>query len=102
MIAVATSDIVQKGAIKKTWHLHYCVDLFSLICNQFKITEQSIGESLKNFKIREKDLIIAGRLYGTITNIGHCLKSGGEFMIRIKNKPFNLYNKNREKLLLSD
>ena len=102
VIAVDASDIVQKGAIKKTWHLHYGVDLFSLTCNQFKLTEQSTGESLKNFEIKEKDLIIADRAYGTITSMEHCLKSGGDFIIRIKNKPFNLYNKQGEKILLSD
>lgn len=30
------------------------------------------------------------------------MKSGGEFIIRIKNKPFNLYNQYDEKILLSD
>lgn len=102
VIAVDASDIVQKGAVKKTWHLHYGIDLFSLTCNQFKLTEQSTGESLKNFEIKEKDLVIADRAYGTVTSIEHCLKSGGEFIIRIKNKPFNLYNQDGKKILLSD
>lgn len=102
VIAVDASDIVQKGAVKKTWHLHYGMDLFSLTCNQFKLTEQSTGESLKNFNIKEKDLILADRAYGTITSIEHCLQSGGEFIIRIKNKSFNLYNQHGEKILLSD
>ena len=102
VIAVDAFGIVQKGDVKKTWHLHYGVDLFSLTCNQFKLTKQSTGESLKNFEIKEKDLIIVDRAYGTITSIEHCLKSGGEFMIRIKNKPFNLYNQHGEKILLSD
>lgn len=82
--------------------LSYGIDLFSLTCNQFKLTEQSTGESLKNFNIEEKDLIIADRAYGTIRSIEYCLNNGGEFIIRIKNKSFNLYNQNREKILLSD
>lgn len=102
VIAVDASDIVQKGAVKKTWHLHYGVDLFSLTCSQFKLTEQSTGESLKNFEIKEKDLIISDRAYGTITSIEYCLNNGGEFIIRIKNKPFNLYNEQGKKLLLSE
>lgn len=102
VIAVDASDIIQKGAVKKTWHLHYGIDLFSLTCSQFKLTEQSTGESLKNFEIKEKDLIIADRAYGTITSIEHCLNRGGDFIIRIKNKPFNLYNQDGDKILLSD
>lgn len=102
VIAVDASDIVQKGAVKKTWHLHYGIDLFSLTCSQFKLTEQSTGESLKNFEIKENDLIIADRAYGTITSIEHCLHSGGKFIIRIRNKSFNLYNKQGKKIVLSD
>lgn len=83
IITADASDIVQKGAVKKTWHLHYGADLFSLTCNQFKLTEQSTGESLKNFEIKEKDLIIADRAYGTITSIGHCLKGDGDFIKKI-------------------
>ena len=32
----------------------------------------------------------------------HCLNSGGDFIIRIKNKPFHLYHKQGEKILLSE
>ncbi len=102
VIAVDASDIIQKGAVKKIWHLHYAVDLFSLTSNQFKITEHTTGESLKNFEINKKHLIIADRAYGTITSIEHCLNNGGNFILRIKNKSFNLYNDKEEKIILSD
>ena len=46
VLAVDASDLVEKGAVKRLWHLHYAADLFSLACSQFKITEQSTGESL--------------------------------------------------------
>lgn len=102
VIAIDASDITQKGAVKKIWRLHYAVDLFSLTCNQFKITEQTTGESLKNFEINKKHLIIADRGYGSITGIEHCLNKGGNFILRIKNKAFNLYNDKEEKIILSD
>lgn len=102
VVAIDASDVYTKGAVKQAWHLHYCVDLFSLNCSQFKITEENTGETLKNFTIQEKDLIIADRAYATITGIEYCLKNGGDFIFRIKNKPFNLYNENKEKILLTD
>lgn len=102
VVAIDASDVYTKGAVKQAWHLHYCVDLFSLNSSQFKITEESTGETLKNFIIQEKDLIIADRAYATITGIEYCLENGGDFIFRIKNKPFNLYNENKEKILLTD
>ena len=87
--------------MKKLWHLHYALDLFTLTCNQFKVTEQSTGESLKNFTLTKGCLIIADRAYGTIKSIEHCLAAGRDFIIRIKNKPFHIYEENGRKLVLS-
>ena len=102
VIAVDASDIVQKGAVKKTWHLHYGMDLFSLTCSQFKLTEQSTGESLKNFTFSKGCLVIADRAYGTVKSIGHCLDAGAGFILRIKNKAFNMYDRSGQKIILAD
>lgn len=99
--AIDASDIVEKGAVKNLWHLHYAVDIFSLTCNQFKITRQSTGESLKNFTFAKGCLVIADRAYGTIKSIGHCLAAGGDFIIRIRNKAFNIYDASGKKLVFA-
>lgn len=82
VITVDASDIREKGAANREWHLHYGVNLFSLACNQFKITEQSTGETLKNFNITEHDLVIGDRAYAAISGMEHCLKNGGNFILR--------------------
>ena len=102
VLTIDASDIVEKGAVKKLWHLHYAVDIFSLTCSQFKITEQSTGESLKNFALAKGCLVIADRAYGTIKSIEHCLASGGDFIIQIKNKAFNTYDASGRKLVFAD
>ena len=102
VLAIDASDIVEKGAVKKLWHLHYAVDIFSLTCSQFKITTQSTGESLKNFTLSKGCLVIADRAYGTIKSMEHCLAAGGDFIIRIKNKAFNIYDAGGRKLILTD
>ena len=102
VLAVDASDIVEKSAVKRLWHLHYAVDLFSLTCSQFKITEQSAGESLKNFTFSKGCLVIADRAYGTIKSIEHCLNAGADFILRIKNKAFNLYDGSGQKIILAD
>ena len=102
VIAVDASNITQKGAVKKIWYLHYAIDLFTLNCHQFKITEQSTGETLKNFTINENDLIIGDRAYASLSGIEYCLDNGGNFILRIRNKAFNLYDENKEKIILTD
>lgn len=100
VIAVDASDIRENGAVKRLWHLHYAVDLFTLNCCQFKITEQSTGETLKNFEITNRDLIMSDRAYASLSGIEYCLKQGRNFILRIRNKAFTLYNENKEKIIL--
>ena len=100
--AIDASDVYTKGAVKQAWHLHYALDLFSLNCQQYKITDEKTGETLKNFKIRKNDLILADRAYATITGMEYCLENGGDFILRIRNKAFNLYNAQGRQVLLTD
>lgn len=102
IFAIDASDVNTKGAVRQSFHPRYSVDLFSLNCSQFKTTEEKTGETLKNFIIQKNDLIIADRAYGTITSMEYCLENGGDFIFRIKNKPFNIYNEKQEKILLTD
>lgn len=66
------------------------------------ITRKSTGESLKNFTLAKGCLVIADRAYGTIKSMEHCLATGGDFIIRIKNKAFNIYDAGGGKLVFTD
>ncbi|MBQ7521601.1 MAG: transposase [Clostridia bacterium] len=101
VIAVDGSDVRQKGAVQKEFHLHYAVNLFTLSSESFKITPQQQGETLKNFLFGKDTIVIGDRAYASITGIKHCSAHQTDFILRIKNKAFKLYNKNGEEIELS-
>lgn len=101
-IAIDASNITSKGAVKQNWRLHYAVNLFSMSTEQFKITPENTGESLKNFEIHENDLILADRAYATITGIEYCCETKANYILRIRNKAFKLYNESGEEVILSE
>lgn len=101
VLAIDASDICQKGAVKHYWHLHYAVNLFTLNSEMFKITTEQTGESLKNFELRPKDLVLADRAYGTISGIEYCQQAGADFILRLRNKAFNLYDSQGNQIQLS-
>ncbi len=102
IIAIDASDITSKGAVRQTWRLHYAVNLFSMSTEQFKITSESTGESLKNFELHKNDLILADRIYATVTGIEYCRKAGANFILRIRNKAFKLYDKDGNEAALPE
>lgn len=102
IIAIDASNITSKGAVKQTWKLHYAVNLFSATTEQFKITSESTGEKLKNFELHKNDLILGDRAYATISGIEYCREAGADYILRIRNKAFNLYNEVGSEVILTD
>ena len=96
LIAIDMSKVTSKGAVKTTYHLHYATDIFNMTSTQYKITDQKTGESLTNFAVAPNDIVVADRGYGKKKGIEYCLKHGGHFIFRIKNKAFNLYDAHRK------
>jgi len=93
-VAVDASVVVEKGATKRSFKLHYGIDLFKLSSTSHRLRTESTGESLRNFNIQPKDFILGDRAYGTKTSIEYCLDAGADFIFRIKNKAFKLYDEN--------
>jgi hypothetical protein len=87
---VDASVITEPGSTGSDWRLHYSLELFGLKCDYLKLTEPSEGESFSNYFIREGDLMIGDRAYGSKTGITYVLENKGDFVVRIRNKAMTL------------
>jgi len=90
--SVDASTVSEPGSTGTDWRLHYSLELFGLRCDQFILTEPNVGESFKNFDMGRDDLIIGDRAYGRLQGLWHVRRKGGEFLVRLRNKAFPLYN----------
>ncbi|MCF8242220.1 MAG: IS4 family transposase [Melioribacteraceae bacterium] len=95
---VDASVITEPGSTGTDWRLHYSIKLFNLQCDHFFISRPNIGESFVNYKINERDLLIGDRAYGRLKGITYVEKNGGSFLTRMKNKAFDLYDKDNNKV----
>jgi len=89
---IDASDEVTKGKEKTTWRLHYVFDLFGFNCTSMELTTNKEGERLKRHAVEKDDIIIADRIYSTMSGIEHVMAQSGDFIIRFKSKAFNLYD----------
>lgn len=99
------TNISEPGSTGSDWRIHYAVNLLTLHCDTFEVTEQKVGESLKIFPIEPNDLIMADRGYCNRQGISHVLDNCGDVLIRlnqltlplktIRKTPFNLLKKLR-------
>ena len=100
IVAVDASHVTEKGRSKRTFRLHYAIELLKMCSLSYKITSQKVGETLTNFEIQKDWLILADRIYGTLKGIEHCLKAGANFVFRLKYNAFKLYDENGEEIQL--
>lgn len=102
VLAVDATDIVAGGKANQKWHIHYALDLFNLSCAMFKLTPETTGESLKDFELQQGDLVLGDRAYASLSGIEYCKKHGADFVLRVKNKSFRMYNENGDKVSFED
>jgi len=66
-----------------------------------EVTTNKEGERLTRHEVSEKDIVVADRIYCTMSGIEHVLEAKGDFVLRFKSKAFHLYDEagNRLELL---
>ncbi len=63
LCAVNATVISEPGSTGTDWRLHYMLEMPSLTCTHFELTDVKGDESLSRFPVRDGDLLIAaGRL----------------------------------------
>ena len=96
--ALDASVVTSGGKVRIKHRLHYAIDIFKLKSDQYKITSEKTGESLRNFEVNKNDLFLGDRAYGTKTSMVHCLKGEGSFVFRIRKNAFDIYYENGNKV----
>ncbi len=98
-IRVLDGTSIQKpGAKQTTWRLHYTIDLPSLSCDAFQLTDEKVGESFKWLSVQKGDVIIADRGYCHREGIAHILKQQGDVIVRLNSATFPMLNEASDKL----
>lgn len=80
------------GSHKTDYRLHYMIDLFSLCMKEMHLTTGAEGERISRFETLGKDdLVLADRIYGTITGITYLHDREADYIFRLRANAFNLY-----------
>jgi hypothetical protein len=87
------SSILEKGSTGSDWRLHYSFDLRSLRCDDFLVTDKSVGETFMRFSIKQGDLLLGDRAYCSRKGVSHVLSNGGDVLVRFHSThlPLNTY-----------
>lgn len=88
------SELSIKGSAGGDYFLHFALDLFRFACRDVHFTSIKEGEKLSLHDVRQGDIYIGDRAYGTISGMEYVREHEGDFVLRIRHKAFTLYDGN--------
>ena len=80
---VDATAVSEPGSSGSDWRLHYAMELKTLQCDFFELTDVKGGESYRRVPIRKGDLILGDRAYATREGVRHVTDNGGIVLARM-------------------
>jgi Transposase DDE domain len=92
---VDATNVTEPGSTGTDWRIHYVLQLPSLECDFFEVTDVSGGESFSRFPVRTGDVILGDRGYAQREGVATVRRSGGDVVVRLNASNFPLLQDGR-------
>lgn len=94
--AVDATVVSEPGSTGTDWRLHYSINLTTLQCDFFEITDASGGETMRRVPILADDVIVGDRGYSNPAGVAHVVGAGGDVLFRLNWGSLPLYREDGE------
>lgn len=78
------TNVNEPGKTGSSWRLHYSMELKTLRCDFFELTDARGGETFTRIPVKVGDLVLGDRGYESVKGINDVLERGGEVLVRMK------------------
>jgi hypothetical protein len=89
---IDASMVSEPGSTGSDWRLHYSLNLESLHCDAFEVTDYHAGESFTRFSVWPQDLLVGDRAYCNRKGILHVVNQGADVLVRFHSTALPLFN----------
>lgn len=96
--AVDATTVQRPGAQGTTARIHYCLQLNDMACVQVILTDEKVGESLRNFTTSAGVLDIADRGYSNPPSVAAAIDQHGDVLVRWSPPSLPLYDRHGRKI----
>jgi hypothetical protein len=84
--AVDATTVSEPGSTGTDWRIHFAVDLHTLHCDFFELTDVRGGESWSRYPVQAGEILIGDRGYATGRGVRRVVKAGGDVIVRWRRK----------------
>jgi len=90
--AVDATSISEPGSTGTDWRIHYSINLASLQCDYFSLTDVTGGETWRRIPVKPGDILIGDRGYSTPVGVEHVVEAGGDVVVRLNRQSLPLFD----------
>jgi len=90
--AIDATTVSVPGSVGTDWRLHFGLNLESLQCDFFEVTDAHGGETFQRIPVTPGDLLLGDRIYATPPGIAHVAEAGGHVLVRVNHKALPLFD----------
>jgi hypothetical protein len=87
---VDATHVREPGSTGSIWRVHYVLQLPSLECDFFEVTDPGGGETFRRVPIEAGDLVLGDRGYAHREGAAHVIERGGGVLVRLNASSFPL------------
>lgn len=81
--AIDATTVQESGSTGTDWRVHYALDLASLQCDFFEVTDVHGGETFRRIPVHAGDLVLGDRVYGTPPGLEDVVGRGADVIVRV-------------------
>ena len=90
--AVDATAVSEPGSTGTDWRIHYAINLQTLQCDFFQLTDRQGGEAWRRFPVRAGDIMLGDRGYSNPPGVQHVMKAGGDVAVRLNRSSLPLWD----------
>ena len=96
--AVDATAVSEPGSTGTDWRIHYAINLQTLQCDFFELTDGHGGEAWRRFPVRAGDIMLGDRGYSNPPGVQHVMGAGGDVAVRLNRSSLPLWDARDRKL----
>jgi hypothetical protein len=89
--AVDATTVSEPGSTGTDWRVHYSINLTTLQCDFFAVTDCKGGETVRRVPIEGGDVMMGDRAYSNPAGVAHVVGAGGDVLFRLNWQTLPLY-----------
>ena len=97
---VDATIISEEGPTGSQWRVHYAINLATLQCDFYELTDVRGGETFRRLPVVAGDVVLGDRGYARAPGIGYVVGAGGDVLVRWHVQSLPLYKANGKRLSL--